>query len=153
MTATLALPMPPGDVVQASTDYYPGPPLRIAFSMVRVSRTDPAEAFLVRMLLQSESDLPTLDEPMAFPVYGRGRVLYALVGAGTNAVNIGGACAFLTGPCLCECKAPSIGAVRLMAADWIGGGPPGSRDRRRQVEGAPGDGMTLSAGCARAGPC
>ena len=39
------------------------------------------------MLMQSESDLEELDQPIAFPVIGRGRVLYALVGKGIYKEN------------------------------------------------------------------
>jgi len=92
---------------------------RSAFSLLHVSREDPAEDALVAMLSESESDLNDLiDEPMAFPVFGRGRVLYALVGAGINRDNILRAGAFLTGPCLCEYKEQNPGMDLLMAVDW-----------------------------------
>src|SRR5437764_1129210 len=62
-----------------------GPPLRIAFSVVRLKRDDPAERILVSMLLASEEDLPERKDPMAFAVFGRGHCLAGLVGAGLNA--------------------------------------------------------------------
>jgi len=92
--------------------------LDIAFSVVRVSRTDPREQVLAQMLLGSEWDLASTDAPMAFPVFGRGRVLYALVGAGITRDNIREACVFLTGPCACEIKDDNPGFDLLMAADW-----------------------------------
>jgi hypothetical protein len=94
------------------------PELRLAFSMVRLSRTDPAEEMLVSMLLKSEPDLEKFSEPMAFPVFGRGRVLYALVGKGINEENIAGACGFLVGPCSCIVKAENPGTDLLMSVDW-----------------------------------
>jgi len=94
------------------------PALRMSFPMLRVSRTDPAERMLVEMLIHTEEDLATLKEPMAFPVYGRGRALFALVGKGINEDNIGEACAFLVGPCACEVKAMSPGTDLLMVVNW-----------------------------------
>ena len=57
-------------------------PLTVAFSVLRVSRDDPKEQLLIQMLLGSEPDLRERTEPMVFPVFGRGRALFALVGAG-----------------------------------------------------------------------
>lgn len=92
--------------------------LRITFSVVRVSRNDPAEAMFVEMLLRTEADLATFDEPMAFPIFGRGRVLFALVGKGVNAETIGQACDFLVGPCFCQVKAQNPGIDLIMSVDW-----------------------------------
>jgi len=92
---------------------------RPRFSLVRVSRSDPAEASLVAMLLGSEPDLHDYpDQPLAFPVFGRGRALYALVGAGINADTIEDACTFLSGPCACVVKWRNPGTDLLMAVDW-----------------------------------
>ena len=95
-----------------------GPVPQVTFSVVRVSRSDPAERVLVNVLLDSESDLRTFSQPMAFPVFGRGRVLYALVGRGINESNIGEACAFLVDGCSCLVKADNQGVDLLMTADW-----------------------------------
>jgi len=92
--------------------------LDISFSMLRVSRNDPREEVLVRSLLGSEWDLAGTQEPMAFPVFGRGRVLYALVGPGITRANIREACTFLTGPCACEIKDDNPGFDLLMSVDW-----------------------------------
>jgi hypothetical protein len=97
----------------------PEPPaLPIVFSLVCVSRADAAERMFVEMLLRSESDLTTFVEPIAFPVFGRGRVLYALVGAGINEDNIREACTFLVEACTCQVKAQSPGTDILMSVDW-----------------------------------
>jgi len=93
-------------------------PARVAFSTVRVSRKDPAEQVFVNMLVKSEPDLGASSDPMAFPVFGRGRVLYALIGAGISKDNIAEACYFLCGPCSCEVKALNPGFDLLIAADW-----------------------------------
>jgi outer membrane protein assembly factor BamB len=101
-------------------------PLKVAFSVRRVSRSDSAEAPLVRMLLASEADLEQLKEPMAFPVFGRGRVLRALVGAGITDENVEAYGTFLCGACSCEAKLLSPGLDLLVAADWgeVFKGPP-----------------------------
>ncbi len=100
-------------------DEFAGPELSYEFSILPLSRTDPKEQILLVMLLNSEPDLHEYaDEPMAFPVFGRGRVLCALVGAGIRADNIQEIIAFLTGPCGCEIKAMNPGVDLLMAANW-----------------------------------
>ena len=91
----------------------------ISFSMIRLSQDDPGEAFLVTMLLRSEPELVHYSSyPMAFPVFGRGRVLFALVGDGINEQTIRYTCTFLTGPCSCEIKVQNPGFDILMAVDW-----------------------------------
>ena len=72
------------------------------------------------MLLGSEEDLAESKEPIAFPIYGRGCVLYALVGKGINAETIDEACAFLVGPCSCIVKEENPGVDLLVSADWDG---------------------------------
>ena len=74
----------------------------------------------VDMLLGSEEDLHDLDEPMAFPVFGRGRVLYALIGDGITTENVQQAGIDLTGPCTCTIKDQNPGVDLVMAVDWDG---------------------------------
>jgi hypothetical protein len=92
--------------------------LKLAFSVVRVSRKDAAEQAFVRMLLGSEPDLAELAEPLAFPIFGRGRVLYALAGKGINHEHIDEASSFLIGSCSCEVKEQNPGVDLLVSADW-----------------------------------
>jgi hypothetical protein len=92
--------------------------LPVTFHYIVVDRSDPAEYIFVQMLLHSESDLPTLHQPMAFPVFGRGRLLYALVGDGINEINILEACTSAISWCSCEIKALNPGIDLLLAADW-----------------------------------
>jgi hypothetical protein len=92
--------------------------VRIEFTTVRVSRRDPDERIFIEMLLASEPGLRDIDAPMVFPVYGRGRVLYALAGKGINAKTIRNACAFVTGPCSCQIKDENPGVDLLIAMDW-----------------------------------
>ncbi len=93
--------------------------LRLEFSLLRVARTDAAEAVLVRQLLLSEDGLEEVEgEPMVFPVFGQGRALYALVGEGIRNETIEAAAAFLIGKCSCQVKEQNPGVDLLMTADW-----------------------------------
>jgi hypothetical protein len=120
MQKTLKLPDRAPDLGYATWSTPDAPSLPIAFSLVRVSRADPAERIFVDMLLHSESDLLSFAEPMAFPIFGRGRALYALVGAGITEENIEEACAFLVGACTCQVKDENPGMDMLMSVDWDG---------------------------------
>jgi len=96
-------------------------PLKVDFSMLSLSRENDAEQAFVAMLLHSEPDLHEYaDEPIVFPVFGRGRSLWALVGAGINAENILESCIFLTGPCSCQIKHMNPGTDLLLDFDWQG---------------------------------
>ncbi|MBC7818604.1 MAG: hypothetical protein IAG10_17080 [Planctomycetaceae bacterium] len=92
-------------------------PLQVAFSLLRVPRSE-AEQPLIQMLLHSESDLAERSDPMVFPVFGRGRALLPLIGAGVTAENIHDSAAFLVGACSCEVKDQNPGFDLLLAADW-----------------------------------
>jgi hypothetical protein len=72
------------------------------------------------MLLRSEPDLAERSDPMVFPVFGRGRALLPLVGAGITARNIHDSAAFLVGACSCEVKELNPGFDLLLAANWEG---------------------------------
>lgn len=96
----------------------PGDGLRLAFSIVKVKRDDPAEAAFIAMLLASEEDLRGFNEPMAFPIFGQGRALYALVGKGIRAETIDEAAQFLIGSCSCQVKEQNPGMDIAMAVDW-----------------------------------
>jgi hypothetical protein len=95
--------------------------LQIRFSSLRVDRNDPAEKWFTEMLLSVEPDLRDEEiagEPMVFPVFGRGRALYALVGLGINADMIKEAAEFLTGPCQCTVKVENPGVDLLLPVRW-----------------------------------
>ena len=91
---------------------------RVSFSMIRLSRDDPNEQMFIQMLLRSEWDLKDYPKPIAFPIFGRGRALYALVGDGIRAGNIEMACSFLVGWCSCQVKADNPGVDLLMSVNW-----------------------------------
>jgi hypothetical protein len=95
------------------------PEITYSFSILSVSRSDPNERMLLTLLLNSEPDLDEYsDKPVMFPVFGRGRALYALIGEGITSDNIRETIAFLVGPCGCEIKMLNPGVDLLMAANW-----------------------------------
>ena len=92
--------------------------LKLHFSTLRLSRDNSQEKMFIEMLLGSEDDLRDFDEPMAFPVFGRGRVMYALIGRGINADTIRQSCQELIGPCTCEVKEENPGIDIITSVDW-----------------------------------
>lgn len=92
----------------------------VNFDVIRLSRDDPDEQMLVHMLLASEPDLATdfQEHPIVFPIYGRGLILYALVGRGINEWTLRAAAEFLTGPCSCQVKEDNPGTDLLMSVNW-----------------------------------
>ncbi len=114
-TATLELK----EMAESMPDELGVPEVTYSFSILPVSRSDPNERMLLTLLLNSEPDLDEYsDEPVMFPVFGRGRVLFALIGEGITADNIRETIAFLVGPCGCEIKMMNPGVDLLMAANW-----------------------------------
>jgi hypothetical protein len=94
-------------------------PLKIEFSLLRLQRNDPAEEALLAMLTHLEDDLGDLaSQPMVFPVFGRGRVIEPLVGAGITKDNVMEHSGYLCGACSCEVKDQNPGIDLLVAANW-----------------------------------
>jgi hypothetical protein len=97
--------------------------VKLKFETLRLARDNPQEALLVEMLLSTEPDLRDatyVQQPMAFALFGRGRVLYSLVGDGLTPELIEEASRFLTGACQCTVKAQNPGAELLLSVDWDG---------------------------------
>ncbi len=116
----LEIPKPPPGFSHPEWGEPEVPDLKVAFSTIRLSKKDPAEEVLHKMLIRSEEDLEKEygSEPMAFPVFGRGRALYALVGKGITEENIEIACSYLVGMCSCEIKWQNPGTDLLFWTDW-----------------------------------
>jgi hypothetical protein len=114
--------MPPDaeDTAQAAEgDEAPGQPDRLRIGLVKVSRSDKAEKWLVDSLMRMEADLPELaDQPMIFFFYGRGRAMWPYVGKGITVYNLAGEAQFLGGPCSCMVKDGNPGVDLLMRWDW-----------------------------------
>lgn len=94
-------------------------PLKIDFSILRLSRSDQREAALIAMLMRLEPDLGDfIGEPMVFPIFGRGRSLEPLIGKGIHDDNILQTATYLCGACSCEIKDQNPGMDLLISADW-----------------------------------
>lgn len=93
-------------------------PLKIAFSSLRVPRNVAAENRFVDVLLHAEEDLLDFDEPMVFPVFGRGRTMLPLIGAGITSDNLHESASFLVGACSCEIKDLNPGFDLPLNVDW-----------------------------------
>jgi hypothetical protein len=93
-------------------------PVRIGFSVLRLPKNDPAEIVLTTMLQNSEKGL---EGPIVYPIFGRGRALWAMAGKGLTPDNISEAALFLIGACSCEAKDLNPGLDLLFTADWENG--------------------------------
>jgi len=111
---TLKLPEPSPQDPPINADL----PLKIAFSTVRLARSDPAERLLVSLLLNRDSNLLAAKEPMLFPVFGRGRAIPPAIGQEIQPEAIREMAGFLTGPCSCQVKELNPGFDLLLAANW-----------------------------------
>jgi hypothetical protein len=110
----------PNDIQEGSLDDV-NEALKLQFSMIQLSRTDPKEKAFLEMLLNTEPDLRDEEfkgEPMAIPIFGRGRALYALIGKGIAQETIEDASVFLTGACQCTVKRQNPGVDLLTNVDW-----------------------------------
>ena len=93
-------------------------PVKLHFSMLRLLRDDPAEKFLVAMLLGTGSAFAAETQPIVFPVFGRGRVLFAFTEERLNPESIISGAEFMCGACSCEVKDRNPGVDLLMSTDW-----------------------------------
>lgn len=92
---------------------------QVDFAIISLSRDDPKEQVLANMLLGSERDLRNYEnQPIVFPIYGRGLIMYALIGEGINSWTLTDAGEFLTGPTSGEVKNQNPGVDMLMTVAW-----------------------------------
>ncbi len=109
----------PTEGAAADSDPQGLPAARFEVASLKLSRTDPAEKWLVKMLLSVESDLHEFPkEPMIFAVYGRGRAMPPYVGKGITPENLAECVAFLSGACSCMVKEQNPGMDLLFHWDW-----------------------------------
>ncbi len=114
----LKVPDDPPEELAGTVPTQDGPAPAVIFSHLKLDRNDPKEEFFIASLLKTEPDLHEFNDPMAFPIFGRGRCLYALVGEGINEDNIAEGCEFLVGACSCQVKAMNPGVDMLMRVPW-----------------------------------
>ena len=92
-----------------------GIPLRIQLEVIRL--TD--HPIVRSVLLHMEDGLhEQTKQPMAFPIFGRARVLPPMVGDAINEENITLAANYLCGACSCQMKAQNPGTDSLSDLDW-----------------------------------
>ena len=101
-------------------------PLKLEFTTVQVSPTDPNEAVFLDMLANSAAETaigtgqptPKKGGLALYPVFGRGRLLVGLPGSEVNEESVVGIVGFLCGSCSCEIKEQNPGVDLLMSAGW-----------------------------------
>jgi hypothetical protein len=101
--------------------YYGGqnPGIHLEYSSIMINRANSAESLFIKILLQSEPLLKNAPgEPVTFPFFGRGRLLYGLAGQGITTANILEANTFLCGPCACTVKEQNPGKDLPFMTDW-----------------------------------
>ena len=96
-----------------------GVPLKIHFTTLAVSRNDPAEEVFVSMLLNHSQRMRSItEEPIAIPIFGRGRVLEGMIGKDITLEHTLGASSYLCSACSCQVKEENPGMDMLMAVKW-----------------------------------
>ncbi len=104
---------------QAATEESSVPTTPVKLGLIEVSRSDPAEQWLIRAMMTVEPDLAGLvDQPMVFAVYGRARVLEPYVGKGITADNLSQLVDFVTGACSCQVKEANPGMDLPTTWNW-----------------------------------
>lgn len=86
--------------------------------IVELDRDNADESELVSMLLNVESDLKQINEPMLFGVFGKFRALEPLLAKGISQDNINLMLNFLTADCSCLIKDDLPGMNILFNASW-----------------------------------
>ena len=106
-------PIDMDDVLRSSV------PLKIHFSTIAVSRNDPAEEIFISMLLKHSPRMRSVtDQPIAIPIFGRGRVLEGMIGQDITLEHTLGASSYLCSACSCQVKEENPGLDMLMAVKW-----------------------------------
>lgn len=93
-------------------------PFKEIIPVIELDRNDLAEKHLVTMLLNVESDLKDIREPMLFGVFGRLKALEPLVAGGITQENINFMIDFLTADCSCLIKDDLPGTDMLYSGSW-----------------------------------
>lgn len=93
-------------------------PFSSIIPLVELSRNNSEEMHFVSMLLNVESDLKRIQEPMLFGIYGRFRVLEPLLAKGISGENIRLMIDFFTADCSCLIKDDLPGMSILFSGNW-----------------------------------
>jgi hypothetical protein len=87
-------------------------------TIVELQRNDMSENHFISMLLNVESDLKSINEPMLFGIFGKLRALEPLVSKGITDENINLMISFLTADCSCLIKDDLPGTDILCRNNW-----------------------------------
>ena len=87
-------------------------------TVIELSRNSIEEKHFVSMLLNVESDLKDIKEPMLFGIFGRFKALEPLLAKGITEENINLMISFLTADCSCLIKDDLPGTDILFTNNW-----------------------------------
>jgi len=87
-------------------------------TIVELSRKDLSEKHFISMLLNVESDLSEIKEPMLFGIFGKFKALEPLLSKGITEENINLMIDFLTADCSCLIKDNLPGTDILYTSNW-----------------------------------
>ncbi|MFM7055575.1 MAG: hypothetical protein ACKO2P_01490 [Planctomycetota bacterium] len=93
-------------------------PLLLRFSVLEVDGDDPQEAWLVRQLSGVQPDAWGAREPLAVPVFGRGRALEVIPSSRLTADLVHDLTQFLCSACSCQVKEQNPGFDLLLHTEW-----------------------------------
>jgi hypothetical protein len=102
-------------LIQKSVD---SSPFKDIITLVVLSRNSVEEAHFASLLLNVESDLKSIPEPMLFGIFGRFKALEPLLGRGITEENIKLMINFLTADCSCLIKDNLPGTDILFTNNW-----------------------------------
>jgi len=92
--------------------------LKDIIPVIQLDADDERENMFIKILLNVESDLPYINEPMLFGILGRFRILEPLVGKGITTENINYLIQFLSADCSCIIKTQMPGIDMLYYNKW-----------------------------------
>ena len=90
-------------------------PLKVDFALRRLSRDDADEIAILHMIDGLTSNQ---DQPLLVPIFGRGRMLDALVAETVDESTIISACRYMVGECSCTVKSLNPGVDLILDVDW-----------------------------------
>ena len=93
-------------------------PFKTIIPVIEIDRNNPAEKHFISMLLNVESDLKTINEPMLFGIFGKFKALEPLVSGGITEENVNYMIDFLTADCSCIIKDDLPGTDILYSGKW-----------------------------------
>lgn len=93
-------------------------PLFLKFSWLELNADDPREQFLVKLFQGFQPQAVAEGQPLAVPVFGRGRALEVIPAETLDAKLVEELTLFLCGACSCQVKESNPGFDLLLSAAW-----------------------------------